>query len=95
MAQHADEPRPLASAQTPTASPANEGVESGGLRASGRTRLWTGPPLKSEGTSGRLVEAGLEPDLNLVLSDIDAKLQLFETVQNRAQDLYDYLEDTK
>ena len=46
-------------------------------------------------TSGRLVEAGLEPDLNLVLSDIDAKLQLFETVQNRAQDLYDYLEDTK
>ena len=46
-------------------------------------------------TSGRLVEAGLEPDLNLVLSDIDAKLQLFETAQNRAQDLYDYLEDTK
>jgi hypothetical protein len=46
-------------------------------------------------TSGRLVEAGLEPDLNLVLSDIDSKLQLFETVQNRAQDLYDYLEDTK
>ena len=46
-------------------------------------------------TSGRLVEAGLEPDLNLVLSDIDAKLQLFETVQNPAQDLYDYLEDTK
>jgi hypothetical protein len=46
-------------------------------------------------TSGRLVEAGLEPDLNLVLSDTDAKLQLCETVQNRAQDLYDYLEDTK
>ena len=47
------------------------------------------------GTSGRLVEAGLEPDLNCVLSDIDAKLQLFETVQNRAQNPYDYLEDTK
>jgi hypothetical protein len=46
-------------------------------------------------TSGRLVEAGLEPDLNLVLSDVDAKRQLFETVRNRAQNLYDYLEDIK
>jgi hypothetical protein len=34
VAQHADEPRPLTCAQTPTASAANVRIEQGGLRAS-------------------------------------------------------------
>jgi hypothetical protein len=51
VAQHADEPRPLASAQTPTASAANVRVEQGCLSASGGASLWTWPLVRNGGTS--------------------------------------------
>lgn len=43
----------------------------------------------------RLLDADIEPGLTRVLADIDVKLLLFESVSSRAQNLYDYIEETK
>lgn len=43
----------------------------------------------------KLVDADLGPDLTHALADVDLKIILFQTTINRAQKLFDYLEQTE
>ncbi len=44
---------------------------------------------------GKLIAADLEPELTRALADFDLKLQIFQVWIDRAQNLYDYLDETK
>ena len=43
----------------------------------------------------KILETNLEPDLTRALADFDLKLNIFQVWVERAQDLYDYLEEAK